>query len=136
MVSITTKFTYTPTRRKNLKTIRQPPNKSSELRKLSRQSEMSSLQGSVRAESLRNYLRLMIRNVLNDYLSSIRDERDFDFPLASLLSAMGFYDIHFTHGGSEIGKDFIAKKQENGIEYQYALQSKKGDINQAEFRNT
>ena len=77
----------------------------------------------------------MLRNVLNDYLSSIRDERDFDFPLASLLSAMGFYDIHFTHGRTEIGKDFIAKKQQNGIEYQYALQSKKGDINQAEFRN-
>jgi hypothetical protein len=77
----------------------------------------------------------MLRNVLEDYLSSIKDERDFDFPLASLLRAMGFYDVHFTHGGGEIGKDFIAKKFEDGTEYQYAIQSKKGHINQPEFRN-
>jgi hypothetical protein len=77
----------------------------------------------------------MLRNVLEDYLIGIRDERDFDFPLASLLRAMGFYDVHFTHGGGEIGKDFIAKRVEDGTEYQYAIQSKKGDINQSEFRN-
>jgi hypothetical protein len=75
----------------------------------------------------------MLRNVLEDYFSSIKDERDFDFPLISLLSAMGYYDIHFTHGDREIGKDFIAKKIEDGIEYQYAFQSKKGDLNQAKY---
>lgn len=76
----------------------------------------------------------MLRNVLEDYLSSIV-ERDFDYPLSSLLQAMGFYDIHFTHGSVEFGKDFIAKKVENGIEYQYAIQSKKGNISQSIWRN-
>jgi hypothetical protein len=76
----------------------------------------------------------MLRNALEDYLDSII-EREFDYPLTSLLQAMGFYDIHFTHGGVEFGKDFIAKKMENEIEYQYAIQSKKGDINQSGWRN-
>src|SRR6185295_9813982 len=76
----------------------------------------------------------MLRNVLEDYLSSIK-ERDFDFPLSSLLQGMGFYDIHFTHGGVEFGKDFIAKRVEDDVEYQYAIQSKRGDINQALWRN-
>lgn len=76
----------------------------------------------------------MLRNVLEDYLSSI-NERDFDYPLSSLLQAMGFYDIHFTHGAVEFGKDFIAKRNEEGFEYQYAIQSKKGDINQSLWRN-
>jgi hypothetical protein len=76
----------------------------------------------------------MLRNVLEDYLNSIK-ERDLDFPLSSLLQGMGFYDIHFTHGGVEFGKDFIAKRVDDGVEYQYAIQSKKGDINQALWRN-
>jgi len=76
----------------------------------------------------------MLRNVLEDYLSSII-ERDLDYPLSALLQAMGFYDIHFTHGGVEFGKDFIAKRVEDGNEYQYAIQSKKGDINQELWRN-
>lgn len=76
----------------------------------------------------------MLRNVLEDYLNSVK-ERDFDYPLTSLLQAMGFYDIHLTDGGSEFGKDFIAKRVENGIAYQYAIQSKRGDINQPDFRN-
>src|ERR1043166_1569072 len=76
----------------------------------------------------------MLRNVLEDYLSSIR-EREFDYPLSALLQAMGFYDIHFTHGGVEFGKDFIAKKVDDGTEYQYAIQSKKGNINQGLWRD-
>ena len=76
----------------------------------------------------------MLRNVLEDYLSSIK-EREFDYPLTALLQAMGFYDIHFTHGGVEFGKDFIAKRVEDGTEYQYAIQSKRGDINQSLWRN-
>ena len=76
----------------------------------------------------------MLRNVLEDYLKSI-NERDFDYPLSSLLQAMDFYDIHFTHGRNEFGKDFIAKRLENGVVYQYSIQSKKGDINQSDFRN-
>ncbi len=74
----------------------------------------------------------MLRNALEDYLNSII-ERDFDYPLTSLLQAKGFYDIHFTHGRNEIGKDFIAKKLENGIEYQYAIQSKRGNIGQPDL---
>jgi hypothetical protein len=76
----------------------------------------------------------MLRNVLEDYLSSIR-EREFDYPLSALLQAMGFYDIHFTHGGVEFGKDFIGKKVDDGTEYQYAIQSKKGNINQGLWRD-
>jgi hypothetical protein len=77
----------------------------------------------------------MLRNVLEDYLNSIKDEREFDYPLSSLLQAMGFYDIHLTHGKTEFGKDFIAKKVNDGVVYQYSIQSKRGDIKQAEFRN-
>src|ERR1044072_6738257 len=76
----------------------------------------------------------MLRNVLEDYLSSVR-EREFDYPLISLLHAMGFYDIHLTDGGSEFGKDFIAKRFENNTTYQYVIQAKKDDINQTDFRN-
>lgn len=77
----------------------------------------------------------MLRNVLEDYLSSV-NERDFDYPLTSLLHAMGFYDIHLTHGKTEFGKDFIAKKAKGEVVYQYSIQSKKGDVKQGEFRNT
>ncbi len=75
----------------------------------------------------------MLRNVLEDYLSSVK-EREFYYPLTALLHAMGYYDIHITDGGSEIGKDFVAKRVEKGVTYQYVIQAKKGDINQAEFR--
>jgi hypothetical protein len=76
----------------------------------------------------------MLRNVLEDYLNSVK-ERDFDYPLTALLQAMGFFDIHLTDGGSEFGKDFIAKRKEGENIYQYAIQSKRGDINQTVFRN-
>jgi hypothetical protein len=89
--------------------------------------------GSVPENYLSKHFIIMLRKVLNDYLGSIKDERDFDYPLISLLRAMGFYDIHFTHGSREIGKDFIAKKIIGDVEYQYAIQSKKGDVNQQKF---
>lgn len=76
----------------------------------------------------------MLRNVLDDYLNTVK-ERAFDYPLTSLLQAMGFYDIHLTDGGREYGKDFIAKRVEDGVTYQYAIQSKRGDIKQLDFRN-
>lgn len=76
----------------------------------------------------------MLRNVLEDYLDSII-ERDFDYPILSLLQAMGFFDIHFTHGSVEFGKDFIAKKYDGDTLFQYAIQSKKGDIGQSLWRN-
>ena len=49
----------------------------------------------------------------------------------ALLCSAGFYDIHFLHGGYEFGKDFIAKVGKGGTVYQYAFQSKAGDINLA-----
>lgn len=77
----------------------------------------------------------MLRSVLGDYLEHVK-ERDFDLPLLSLLPALGFYDIHFTHGPAEFGKDIIAKKHEDQIEVQYTFQSKAGNINQGEWRNS
>jgi hypothetical protein len=76
----------------------------------------------------------MLRNVLEDYLSRIQ-ERDFDLPLLAVLPPMGFFDIHFTHGQTEFGKDIIAKRVESGVTIQYSFQSKAGDISQAEWRN-
>lgn len=75
----------------------------------------------------------MLRNVLEDYLSSVK-ERDFYYPLTSLLQAMGFFDIIITDGPGEFGKDFIAKRIEDGVKYQYKIQAKKGDIDQEDFR--
>ena len=76
----------------------------------------------------------MLANVLAAYLDGIK-EREFDLPLAALLRASGFCDIHFTHGSVEFGKDFIAKREENGTIIQYSFQSKAGDISQPDWRN-
>jgi len=76
----------------------------------------------------------LLTNVLGDYLDSI-SERNFDFPFMALLRAQGFYDIHFTHGQVEFGKDFIAKQSLNGNIFQYSFQLKAGNINQATWRN-
>ena len=76
----------------------------------------------------------MLANVLAAYLDSIT-EREFDLPLATLLRASGFYDIHYTHGNVEFGKDFIAKREDNGAIIQYSFQSKAGDISQPDWRN-
>ena len=75
----------------------------------------------------------MLANVLGAYLDSVK-EREFDLPLNTLLRASGFYDIHFTHGNVEFGKDFIAKRDENGVTIQYSFQSKAGDISQSDWR--
>src|SRR6266511_3542258 len=88
------------------------------------------MQQSVPANYQDDYPDHMLRNVLEDYLNNISEERDLDYPLISLLRAMGFYDIHFTHGPGEIGKDFIAKRVIDNVVYQYAIQSKQGNINQ------
>jgi len=49
--------------------------------------------------------------------------------------AMGYFDVHFTHGNVEFGKDFIAKKKSDDAIIQYSFQSKAGNINLAEWRN-
>lgn len=76
----------------------------------------------------------MLRNVLEGYLGRIK-EREFDLPLLLLLPALGYYDVHFTHGPVEFGKDIIAKKREDGIEVQFSFQSKAGNITQSTWRN-
>lgn len=76
----------------------------------------------------------MLRNVLGDYLDSV-GEREFDLPFIALLPSLGFFDIHFTHSQVEFGKDFIAKRIDDGNERQYSFQLKAGNIGQAEWRN-
>ncbi|MBI1335226.1 MAG: hypothetical protein GC165_20375 [Armatimonadetes bacterium] len=66
----------------------------------------------------------MLRNVVADFLDNVRKERDFDAPFLALLSAMGFSDVHLTHGTIEKGKDFIAKISGE----QWVFQTKKGDL--------
>src|SRR5262245_64839074 len=63
----------------------------------------------------------MLRNVLGAYLDSVT-ERALDLPFMALLAAMGFVDIHYTHGQVEFGKDFIAKRIEAAGAVQYSFQ--------------
>ncbi|WP_410974150.1 hypothetical protein [Bacillus cereus] len=74
----------------------------------------------------------MLRNAVENYISSL-NEREFDTPLLCILLKNDFYDIHFLHGMFEFGKDFIAKKREDGEEIQYVFQSKAGNINLKEW---
>ncbi|UJR86706.1 hypothetical protein [Sandaracinus amylolyticus] len=77
----------------------------------------------------------MLQNVVAAFLSDLR-ERDLDLPLLALLHADEFFDIHFTHGNAEFGKDFLAKrKSSDGCMEQWCFQSKAGDINQSTWRN-
>lgn len=74
----------------------------------------------------------MLRNALVNYIETL-NERQFDIPLLCILWKNGFHDIHFTHGGFEFGKDFIAKKEEGGKTVQYVFQSKGGNIGLADW---
>lgn len=76
----------------------------------------------------------MLDGVIDGYLQGVATEREFDMPLMALLGSQGFYDIHKLHGSFEFGKDFIAKRSDAGVVRQYAIQSKKGDINQGLWR--
>lgn len=69
----------------------------------------------------------MQRSVLENWIDGL-SEREFDGPFITLLRAQGFFDIHFTHGQYEFGKDFIAKRVEGKSTVQYGFQSKAGDI--------
>lgn len=78
----------------------------------------------------------MLENVVDDYLKSIRRERELDAPFLALLGASGFEDVHYTHGIAEFGKDFIAKSQSpDGEREQWSFQLKAGDIKQGEWRS-
>ncbi len=48
---------------------------------------------------------LLLRDVVAAFLDEVT-EREIDAPPLALL---GFYDVHFLHGGFEFGQDFIAK---------------------------
>jgi hypothetical protein len=76
----------------------------------------------------------MLSNVLGAYLDRVR-ERELDLPFLLLLPALGFRDVHLTHGAVEFGTDFIGKKRENGQVVQYAFQSKAGEIDVRTWRN-
>ena len=60
-------------------------------------------------------------------------ERGFDESFVCLLRANGYFDIHFRHGQFEFGKDFAAKRREDGGVTQYGFQSKAGDIGGSEW---
>jgi hypothetical protein len=74
----------------------------------------------------------MLADVIGSYIDSLR-EREFDSPFVTLLRLHEFTDIHFLHGPFEFGKDFIAKRWEGGVQYQYAFQTKAGDIGISEW---
>lgn len=77
----------------------------------------------------------MLDAAIADFLDTVT-EREFDPVVIALLSARGFYDIHFIHGAFEFGKDILAKRadDETGIVHQYAIQSKAGDLGMPEWR--
>ncbi len=75
----------------------------------------------------------MLDTLLDVYLADLANERAFDAPFLALLPALGFYDVHYTHGTGEFGKDFIAKKRENRRVVQYSFQLKR-DVSQSEGR--
>jgi hypothetical protein len=74
----------------------------------------------------------MIADVIGSYLDTL-DEREFDAPFLALLRSLGFYDLHFLHGMFEFGKDFIAKRIDDGTAVQYAFQTKAGNLGVAEW---
>ncbi len=74
----------------------------------------------------------MLTDVIANYLESLT-EREFDAPFMALLRLQDFTDVHFLHGPFEFGKDFIAKRNEDGQSRQYSFQTKAGDINLADW---
>lgn len=78
---------------------------------------------------------MLLRNVLAAFLGDLPSERALDLPFMSLLHEMGFFEVHFTHGQAEFGKDFIARRHEPDGDVQYAFQTKCGDVNQPQWRN-
>lgn len=74
----------------------------------------------------------MLADAIGNYVDSLT-EREFDAPFIALLHLHRFTDIHFLHGPFEFGKDFIAKRVEGGVQYQYAFQTKAGNIGISEW---
>lgn len=77
----------------------------------------------------------MLKNALADYLKDIENEDELRWILMALLPTVGFTHVYYTHGKNEFGRDIIARKVIDGLEIQYAIQVKRGDLNQSDWRN-
>jgi hypothetical protein len=75
----------------------------------------------------------LLESAIAAFLDSL-GERELDEPLRAVLRARGFSHIHFVHGASEFGRDFIARRDEPSGPRQYALQAKAGDLNLAAWQ--
>ncbi len=75
----------------------------------------------------------LLNDVIANFLSTLSEIEFFD-AFTAILLANNFYDVHLTHGPSEHGKDFIAKRFEGSLTCQYAIQTKAGDVNTREWR--
>ncbi|MGE0494220.1 MAG: hypothetical protein AB7S38_33725 [Vulcanimicrobiota bacterium] len=76
----------------------------------------------------------MLESAVSEFLDQLGTEREFDVPFLAMLRSQGFYDIQFTHGRYEFGKDFIAKREDEGETVQYLFQSKLGDVGTTVWR--
>lgn len=76
---------------------------------------------------------MFLADAVAGYVTSLT-ERELDAPLTALLRSRGFTHVHLLHGSYEFGKDFIARRAEGGLEYQYCIQSKAGDLNASLWR--
>jgi hypothetical protein len=75
----------------------------------------------------------LLESVIGHYLETV-GEFEFFSSFQAILRANGFYDIALTHGVAEFGRDFIAKRPEDGVIKQYAIQTKAGDMNIGAWR--
>jgi hypothetical protein len=75
----------------------------------------------------------LLDDVIASYLATLSEVEFFD-AFAAVLNANGFYDVERTHGPGELGRDFIAKRSENGFVWQYAIQTKAGNMRVHDWR--
>lgn len=76
---------------------------------------------------------MFLADAVAAYVTSLT-EREFDAPLIALLRSRGFTHVHLIHGQYEFGKDIIAHRLEEGVEHQYCIQSKAGNLNVQAWR--
>lgn len=76
---------------------------------------------------------MFLADVVAAYVESLT-EREFDAPISALLHFLGFEKVRLIHGQFEFGQDFVAQRVEDGIRYQYCMQSKAGNIGITEWR--
>lgn len=76
---------------------------------------------------------MFLADAVAAYVESLT-ERELDAPLIALLGRLGFHHVHLVHGAYEFGKDFIAQRTEDGVRYQYCLQSKAGNLGAGDWR--